>query len=60
MSVPLTHPISLFVHEQIIPILKEVATESYDGNVSEFLRMTIYTELYTRGKLPLGLIKGLG
>lgn len=60
MSVPLTHPLSLFIHEQIVPIIKEVADEQYDGNVSEFIRLTIYAELVVRGKLPITTIKELG
>ena len=60
MGLPLTHPISIIIHEPVFPLLQEVAMEDCGGNVSEHIRLLIYLDLVQRGKLTTRLLKELG
>lgn len=56
---PLTRPISIIIHEPIYPLLQEVAMEDCEGNISEHIRLLIYSDLIVRGKLTQKLLKEL-
>lgn len=58
--VPLTHPVSFFVHEEIVPLIQELADEEYKGNKSDLIRLLVYAELLTKGKLNINRIRELG
>lgn len=58
--IPLTRPITILIHEPIFPLLREIAEEKHDGNVSDYIRLMLYTELITQGKLRPELLKEIG
>jgi hypothetical protein len=59
-GLPLTRPISITIHEPVFPLLQQVAEEDCNGNISEHIRLLIYADLVTRGKLNGKLLKELG
>lgn len=60
MGLPLTRPISIIIHEPVFPLLQAVAEDECGGNISEHIRLLIYMDLVTRGKLTTKLLKELG
>lgn len=57
VSVPLTKPITIVIHEQIFPSLVILAADLAKGSISKTIRLLIYTELLRRGLIDMALIE---
>lgn len=60
MSIPLTRPLSLTIHEPVYPLVITAAEEDHKGNISDYVRTVIYLDLVRRGILNGKLIKEIG
>ena len=60
MSLPLTRPISLTIHEPVYELLLTAAEEDSHGNVSDYIRILVYLDLVRRGLLGGKLLKEIG
>lgn len=57
--IPLTRPISLMIHEPVHDFIKEAAEQDAGGNMSDYIRILIYTDLLKRHLLPPDLLSEL-
>lgn len=54
-----TKTISVVIHQQIYPLLRDLADEKADGSMSTLIMVLIYAELVKHGKLNHEQVKEL-
>lgn len=59
MSKPLTRPVTIMIHEQAYDSLRQAAKDKCKGSVSRYIRLLLYTELVSKGKIPLTFMEAL-
>ena len=59
MSIPVTRPITIVVHEQVFPQIRSLADEMCHGSVSRAVRLLLYAEMLRRGLIDMSLIREL-
>ena len=57
---PMTHNLSLVMHERVYAKLKDYADAKYDGNINRAIRMLVYAELIKTGYVSIALMREIG
>lgn len=53
MPIPLTRPVTIMLHEPVFRLIKDVADDETNSNISDYIRSIVYADLLKRRVLTI-------